>query len=750
VTGVERAGGLPLVPGMAVSPTGGESVQPGQQAPGERSTFEQQIATLMPQGYEQPSQPPSIDQQVQLLGLGGYEQAPSGVPGEVQQLTPEQIAAGINIPPSAGIAPPPEVERGPLDELVAAPPMTGGEAVPYPEIGRLPSGGYDPNLGVFNYPGGAHVAGVTTGEFPPAAPPTEGERPETEKEKAPEEAPEEKPEEKPQTPPPEEMPPSEKPAAERIPLPPSDPRAAVNQLKGFEILKNNIIQGARKDGYDQQFRTVLNNLTTQQKIDLVTGRLPLETIARQAVGDFKITMGKAAGLVDFSQRQADLNHAYQQAVQAHQAYQTAQREYMGPPSPGVDYPTEEAPRPPEDIPQVVTPSPSSEIPLPQPRPPEAPSAPPWDITNIPPPPADVTQLPPPWEITTPVPWTLTAPLDMRPPNAPGGIYELPPFGPGTLPPEYDTIPYPAAPPAAAPPAAAPPPATPSPEAPRGPSTAPSERTPSAPSTGGVDAGQGTGTAGGAGYIGGVGEYPAPIDLSYFGGGVPGPAMQMAQTGAQMLSSVAQAKSRYPNEIAQIAAAYGVDIDTAATIFLAQHGQIASRQYGGPLYAGQPSLVGEQGPEMFVPNQPGTVVPLPRPDPRRDLSGLRGMMEGVDNYINWGQANGPASSLPGSLAPMLPVPSDQQIRQWIVPGARPPPSPPPPGQESELSTAPDVEEYRSWARQQIPPAMRDLEAQGYRFNPENFQKWLKAQRKSQRIEDRRLYDPTTAGMRDEGA
>jgi len=47
-------------------------------------------------------------------------------------------------------------------------------------------------------------------------------------------------------------------------------------------------------------------------------------------------------------------------------------------------------------------------------------------------------------------------------------------------------------------------------------------------------------------------------------------------------------------------------------------------------------------------------------------------------------------------------------------------------------------------------MRDLEAQGYRFNPENFQKWLKAQRKSQRIEDRRLYDPTTAGMRDEGA
>src|SRR6516165_8139200 len=138
--------------------------------------------------------------------------------------------------------------------------------------------------------------------------------------------------------------------------------------------------------------------------------------------------------------------------------------------------------------------------------------------------------------------------------------------------------------------------------------------------------------------------------------------------------------------------------------------------------------------MFVPDMPGTivpsVVPLPPADPRRDLSGLLGMMKGVDDYTSWGrQAN-----LPGSLAPMLPVPSDEQIRSWIRPGAPPPPQRPEPG--NELSTAPEVEAYRRWARAQAEPNTRTLAAQGYYFNPENFQKWLKAQRKSQRIEDRR--------------
>jgi hypothetical protein len=36
--------------------------------------------------------------------------------------------------------------------------------------------------------------------------------------------------------------------------------------------------------------------------------------------------------------------------------------------------------------------------------------------------------------------------------------------------------------------------------------------------------------------------------------------------------------------------------------------ISRRQAGGPLDQGQPSLVGEQGPEVFVPDRPGTIVP----------------------------------------------------------------------------------------------------------------------------------------------
>jgi hypothetical protein len=205
----------------------------------------------------------------------------------------------------------------------------------------------------------------------------------------------------------------------------------------------------------------------------------------------------------------------------------------------------------------------------------------------------------------------------------------------------------------------------------------------------------------------VGEYPAPIDLSYFGGGVPGPAMQMAQTGAQMLSSVAQAKSRYPNEIAQIAAAYGVDIDTAATIFLAQHGQIASRQYGGPLDAGQPSLVGEQGPEMFVPNQPGTVVPLP--------SWLR---PPFPSQVQ------PPTNLPGSLAPMLPVPSDQQIRQWTHPALEP-------------WRSPDLKDYigapEHYATRQAEDFLPVGQLPGLRINPAAWERFLREQTPSNRVE-----------------
>jgi hypothetical protein len=703
----------------------------------------------MPQGYEQPSQPPSIEDQIQMLGLGGYGQAPSGVLGEVQQLTPEQIAAGINIPPSAGIAPPSDIERAPLGDIYTPPAMEGTAPVPYSDIGRLASGGYDPNAGVFNYPGGAQLAGVTgPGQFPGVAglgqfpgvggagdytepQPTEaqpGEAPATEP-LSPSDQEELQPPERERAPAEEEKPPEEErtPPTERIPLPPAapigSPRDIANKLAQFNRSANALIaRTAEKSAATaESIRQYMSSMTDRQKIDFMEGRTSARTIMAAAMGSQWPIGSRYEYAVSHGYMTPESFRAIEQQGRAvpgaaeRTAYEAAQREYMGPPSPGVDYPTEQAPRPPEDIPQVVTPSPSPEIPLPQPRPAEAPPAPPWDITNIPPPPADVTQLPPPWEITTPVPWTITGP----PPTAsqyqgPGGIF---PFGPD---PRVDSVP-PIAPPAAAP----------SPQAPRGTTTAPSERTPSAPSTGGVDAGQGTGTASGAGYTGGVGEYPAPVDLSYFGGGVPmGGATQMAQAGAQMLSSVAEAKSRYPNEVAQIAAAYGVDIDTAATIFLAQHGQIASRQYGGPLYAGQPSLVGERGPEMFVPSQPGTVVPLPMADPRRIDPRMRDFANAMINLRGYGstadQDISPSTNLPGSLAPMLPVPSDQQIRRWTHPPLEP-------------WRSPDLKDYlggpEHYATNQAEDFYPTSQLPNLRINPTAWERFLREQTPSTRIEYR---------------
>jgi hypothetical protein len=697
-TTVQREGGLPVVPGMPVSPMGGESLQPGQQAPGEPSTYEQQVAALMPQGYEQPSAPPSIADQISLLGLGGYEQAPSGVPGEVAQLTPEQIAAGINIPPSAGIAPPPEVERAPLGELVAAPPMTGGEAVPYPGIGGLPSGGYDPNAGAFNYPDGAQRAGVTTGEFPaaptPASEPTEPLSPSDQEELLP----------------PEEKAPGEiLPGVSFVPLPPARPETTA---RGPEKIGVRVDPTSRAAGYMNPpasgvfdirtggfARTALEGAVNGIKSNPGYSTLPgnirsyIESAPQRGTLDLNYLapyLGKIAtpeGIAESEKYGIYATHTpgplvTTQLGPAGQAYEAARQQYMPAPSPGVDYPIEQAPRPPADIPQAAVQEMPSGMDIE--FNPWANVLPPMTITGQPPPPADVSTLAPPWTVYSGgfPPGTFPPPSVPFPP----GIHEIP-GGP-----------------------------TPSPEAPRGPSTAPSERTPSAPNSGGVDAGQGTGTPGGAGYTGGAPQYGAPVDLSYFGGGVPAPATQMAQTGAQMLSSVAQAKSRYPNEIAQIAAAYGVNIDTAATIFMAQHGQIASRQFGGPLYAGQPSLVGEQGPEMFVPNQSGTVVPLPQPDLRR------------------------RADLPGSLAPMLPIPSDQQLYSIAnTPTAISP----------ELLAGSDyrpgslAEPTNRYLRDRYiagPIEIGNLVESGQlHIDPKAWERMLKMQTPSTRIEDRRAYD-----------
>jgi hypothetical protein len=701
----------------------------------------------MPQGLEQPSQPPSLDQQIELLGLGSYEQAPSGVPGEVQQLTPEQVGAGINLPSGTGligpngiIVPPPEVENAPLADIepeapsptdyTGAPYVSPAELAPPPGEGRAPtaqeiyeSSGSPYSILPSMTPEQAQERARQLAEqpAPPAeqqqAPPTEGERPETEKEKPPEEAP------------PEEAPPEEgEKAPTEIDLGKAGPKppgpapevktVAQRANEAFEKGRARMTaeQRAEAGKYEQY-------LTDKLKQDLVTGKIGIyEFMARaggnqqsaQTIKDALEGRSTLANIFGGSQLQQgrDAVRGLQQVIADYQkgaasdhaltqAYDKAMTQFTSDRTQyelGLyqSYQNAQQQQQQQQQQPVITTTPDQ----------------PYDQ------PLGPLDYRPDYVSTSLPAMTITSPLDTRPSTAPGGII---PFGPDPRV-DYYSVPSTAAPPAA-PPAAAPP-AAPSPEAPRGPSTAPSERTPSAPSTGGVDPGQGTGTAGGAGYIGGVGEYPAPIDLSYFGGGVPSPAMQMAQTGAQMLSSVAQAKSRYPNEIAQIAAAYGVDIDTAATIFMAQHGQIASRQFGGPLYAGQPSLVGESGPEMFVPNQPGTVVPLPRQDPRP----YSDYMRYSENYRQQPRATvtiPQVQNLPGSLAPMLPIPSDEAIRYWTNPAFR----------THALPT--DLEFWQQTPYVPIP----DLVDEGtLRFHPEAWNEWLLRQPRSKRVEDRRL-EPT---------
>jgi hypothetical protein len=130
-------------------------------------------------------------------------------------------------------------------------------------------------------------------------------------------------------------------------------------------------------------------------------------------------------------------------------------------------------------------------------------------------------------------------------------------------------------------------------------------------------------------------------------------------------------------------------------YLMPYGQLASRQYGGWLNPGQPSLVGESGPEMFVPDLPGTIVPLPQP------------------------------RQPQLTDPMLPVPSDEAIRHWTNPAFR-------------THALPWDLEF--WQSQQNPP-IPDLVDEGVlRFHPEAWNEWLLRQPRSKRIEDRRFEVP----------
>lgn len=58
----------------------------------------------------------------------------------------------------------------------------------------------------------------------------------------------------------------------------------------------------------------------------------------------------------------------------------------------------------------------------------------------------------------------------------------------------------------------------------------------------------------------------------------------------------------------------------SSLFSLATGAIAGRAVGGPVNEGRPFLVGERGPEIFVPSQAGRIVPMDQRQVRQDRSG----------------------------------------------------------------------------------------------------------------------------------
>jgi hypothetical protein len=140
---------------------------------------------------------------------------------------------------------------------------------------------------------------------------------------------------------------------------------------------------------------------------------------------------------------------------------------------------------------------------------------------------------------------------------------------------------------------------------------------------------------------------------------------------------------------------------------------------------QPSLVGEQGPEMFIPNQP-TVVPLPMADPRRIDPRMRDFANAMIYLRGYGstadQDISSPTNLPGSLAPMLPVPSDEQIRSWIHP-------PQEPRRSADINNYIATPEGYATYQAQIEPDFESL----FRINPTAWERFLREQTPSTRVE-----------------
>lgn len=82
---------------------------------------------------------------------------------------------------------------------------------------------------------------------------------------------------------------------------------------------------------------------------------------------------------------------------------------------------------------------------------------------------------------------------------------------------------------------------------------------------------------------------------------------------QVLAAVqAKAVEAAATSAASVPFPLNVGLATAAFAFVrGMISQIPAREFGGPVYAGQPYLVGERGPEVVVPGSSGTVVPNKR-------------------------------------------------------------------------------------------------------------------------------------------
>jgi hypothetical protein len=89
------------------------------------------------------------------------------------------------------------------------------------------------------------------------------------------------------------------------------------------------------------------------------------------------------------------------------------------------------------------------------------------------------------------------------------------------------------------------------------------------------------------------------------------------------------------------------------------GGLPSFQYGGRPQVGQPSLVGEQGPEIFMPDRPGTITPNPVTTPTQPQTQL--MQGGF--FQPQSQGN---NFDPQNLQRLQQIPEFQQLMQHLMP------------------------------------------------------------------------------------